>query len=204
MEVKDAINKLLSNDSEIVNLVKGQFGKWEGWVKGKLGELDSWKNNYENAGIGLKKYKGLIGSRGDFLKAVVPLVELTDGNGSRKSAFSYTEGRFSLVRSNGCCIQSPVMIDIKAIKKYNLENMDLYKINLDTDHVKPCKFIYKGKLWGGLHIYDVVQSHYLLFNGWSNCEELVYIPYEDVRGTDNGGQGVINSEVKNSLEILEA
>ena len=39
MEVKDAINRLLNNDSEIVNLVKGQFTKWDNQVKEKLEKL---------------------------------------------------------------------------------------------------------------------------------------------------------------------
>jgi len=202
MSLASAVADLVQEVKRVPRLVTDQIAKWNKQVSDKVQELESFKNNFESAGIGLKKYKGVISSRSDYYKCVLPLVELTDGNGSRKSSFSYTEGRFSLVRTNGCCVQSSCVIDIKAIKKYNSEDMNLYKIALDTAHVKPCKFTYNGKLYGGLDVYFTTQAHYLLFNGWSNCPELKYIPYEDVRG--DKGDGILNEEVKNSLEILEA
>ena len=203
MTLPSAIADLVQEIKRVPSLVTAQIAKWNGQVQAKIAELETFKNNFESAGIGLKKYKGVIGTRSDYMRVVIPLVDLTDGNGSRKSSFSYTEGRFSMVRTNGCCIQSPVIIDIKAIKMYNSESMDLYKINLDSDHAKPCKFLHNGRLFGGLDVYFNVQSHHLLFNGYSNCDELGYIAYEDVRGTDGDGKGVVNAEIKNSLEILE-
>ena len=204
MTLPSAIADLAQEVKRVPSLVTAQIAKWNGHVQEEIAELETFKNNFESAGIGLKKYKGVIGLRPNYHRAVIPLVDLTDGNGSRISAFSYTEGRFSMVRMNGCCIQSSVIIDIKAIKMYSSENMHLQKINLDTEHVKPCKFLYNGRLWGGLEVYFNVQSHHLIFNGFSNCNELGYIAYEDVRGTDGDGKGVVNAEIKNSLEILEA
>lgn len=60
MEVKEAINKLLSNDTEILNLVKGKFREWDNSIKAKIASLNAWKDNFLSAGIGLKKYKGVI------------------------------------------------------------------------------------------------------------------------------------------------
>jgi len=195
--VADAIKKV----NDLMDLVKGQYNKWDGQVKAKIAELESWKTHYLNAGYGLRIYKGYIGSRVDYRKAVIPLVELTDGNGTRKSAFSYTAGKFELIRTNGCCVQSPVVIDIKAIKKYDSEEMDLFANHISSDYVKPCEFLLNGKKYGGLHVYYTVQAHGLFFNGWSNCEELGYIDYVDVRGDD--GAGITNQEINDSLVIIE-
>lgn len=201
MNLATQVAELGNKINGIFDLVKGQFNKWDGQVKAQIKKLEDWKNNNENAGYGLVKYKELIGSRRDYRKAVIPLVDLTDGNGTRKGSFSYTAGKFELVRTNGCCIQSSVIIDIKAIKAYASENMSLTKIHLDDAHVKPCTFLLNGRKYGGLHIYFNVQDHGVLFNGWSNCEALGYYDYIDVRGDD--GDGVTNKEINDSLTILE-
>ena len=133
MSLATEVVKLTTKVNDFMDLVKGQYSKWDGEVKVKIAELKSWKEDYLNAGYGLKKYKNYIGHRPNFYKAVIPLVELDNTN---IGAFSYTSGRFDLIRTNGCCIQSSVLIDIKAIKIYNSEDFDLFVINLDSDHVK--------------------------------------------------------------------
>jgi hypothetical protein len=201
MSLATTVATAIEKVNELMDLVKGQYNKWDGQVKAKISELEDWKSNFENAGYGLKKYKNFIGSRRDYRKAVIPLVELTDGDGTRKSAFSYTAGKFEFIRTNGCCIQSPIVIDIKAIKAYNSENMNLFSLHISSDYVKPCVFLLDGKKYGGLHIYYNVQSHGLFFDGWSNCSKLGYYDYIDVRGDD--GAGVTNQEINDSLVIIE-
>ena len=49
MNITDVINKLLNNDNEIFNLVKGKFGVWESWVKDKLSSMDKWRDSFISA-----------------------------------------------------------------------------------------------------------------------------------------------------------
>jgi len=51
--VADAIKKV----NDLMDLVKGQYNKWDGQVKAKIAELESWKNSLlsQNGGVNLYK-----------------------------------------------------------------------------------------------------------------------------------------------------
>lgn len=56
--VADAIKKV----NELMDLVKGQYNKWDGQVKAKIAELESWKNSLlsHNGGVNLYKNSRFI------------------------------------------------------------------------------------------------------------------------------------------------
>ena len=135
-----------------------------------------------------------LGSRSDYYKAVVPLVNL---NNSSVSRFSYTAGRIDMIRSNGCCYQGGGYMDFEMQKVYNSTNYHWKNIHVNGSYCNPCKFTYQGNLWAGMHIFLSVQAHAIYFSGFSaEALNLGYIAYQDTRDSS-----ILNSEVYNSLVI---
>jgi|SaaInlStandDraft_4_1057021.scaffolds.fasta_scaffold25392_2 hypothetical protein len=141
-----------------------------------------------------------IGSRPDYARAVVPLCELTNASISN---FSYTSGRFDFVRTNGCCSQLPLHVEIKMQKAYNSTSPMWFTMHNNLpDNIKPCTYEYGGIKYGGLEVYYNVQSHHLYFIGFTTLDDIYdsgssYIRYIDVRDGS-----VINTEINDSLVIL--
>lgn len=47
MPLSVAVTNAIAKVDELVTLVKGQFTKWDNQVKGKVAELENWRNNYK-------------------------------------------------------------------------------------------------------------------------------------------------------------
>lgn len=143
--------------------------------------------------LGYFKRKGM-GSRGDYYKAVVPLINVDN---SQIDRFSYTSGRLEMIRFNGCCYKGVILIDFKMQKEYNTENYHWTNIHVTSAGANPCKFTYNGQKWAGMHLYYTVQSYSLYFQGFSTeALDITLTTYQDVR--DNS---IVNSEIYNSLVI---
>lgn len=135
-----------------------------------------------------------IGSRPDYLKAVIPLVNVDN---SQIDRFSYTSGRLEMIRTNGCCYQGVVLIDFKMQKNYNSTGYHWTEIHVSRGSADPCKFTYNGQLWAGIHHWYNVQAHDVYFTGFSTeALDLGYLTYYNVNSST-----VTNSEIYNSLVI---
>lgn len=135
-----------------------------------------------------------IGSRSDYLMAVVPLVNLDNSDPSR---FSYTAGRMEMIRTNGCCYQGDVTIDFIMQKPYNSTSYYWRNIHTNGSYAVPCTFTYQGTKWGGIRIWYNVQEHDIYFSGFSTeALDKGYLTYYN-----SSTSSVTNSEIYNSLVL---
>ena len=154
-------NRKLTND--VQNILDGVNKKTDD----KLAELEEWKATVfkTDSAPQLQRYMGKIGYQPDYRRIVIPLVELTDGKGNRKSAWSYTSGHFEWIRTNGCCSNLGTLY-IKAMKVYDSESMQVNILEgADNTNIKLVTFIFEGKKWGGLEIYINVKLNTLILQG---------------------------------------
>jgi len=153
--------------------------------------------NYNNNRYNLSDY--YIGFRPDYYRAVLPLCKLDN---SDPNNFSYTSGRFDFIRTNGCCSELPMHIEIKMQKKYNSTTPEVFIMHNNLpDKIRPCTFTKNNIKYGGLELFYNVQAHNVYFIGISNLSDYesksVYWKYLDTR--DNS---IVDTEINNSLEIL--
>ena len=141
-----------------------------------------------------------IGGRYDYYRAVLPLCEVDNSNPDK---FSYTSGRFDFIRSNGCCSQLPMHVEIKMQKKYNTASpMWFIMHNNLPSNARPCTFTKNGQLYGGLEVYHDQHESFIYFNGITTLNALYNttdIGWEYLNATNNS---VTDTEIKNSLVIL--
>lgn len=162
----------------------------------RLTTLENNISSYSKNPFSLYQYK--IGWRPDYYRAVVPLCEI-DAAGT----FSYSSGRFDFIRTNGCCSQLPLHIELKMKNANDGTNVYLEVIHNNlTSNIRPCKFTKNGQLYGGLEVFYNVQAHDIYFLGHTTLIDLyetknVYWKYQDVR--DNS---VSDTEIYNSLVII--
>ena len=220
----EVIDLVKGKFSEWDNRVNHKITWADNEVKKEIHNLESWKEsvnlindggvikdlngneivNFINNGIGQKKYfHQKIGFQNDYRKIVIPLVNLTDGTESRAASWSQTSGIFEWKRTNGCCSNQSIVCHIRAMKKYNSEDMELVEIMpLPRDNdgnltvIKPVKFNYNEVLYGGIEVVINVQSKYTEFTGVST-EFLEVLSYWD---TDNDVSLI--DEISDSIEYL--
>ena len=134
-----------------------------------------------------------LGSTGDYIQYVVPLIQLNHAVASTESVFI---GKLVAWRGNG--LYAPPVIYINCQRKYNTTNYELtYRTEGHTTGFTPVTFVYNGNTYLGVRqSVSSAQTYGGFFvDGYTKgtVPTLEKIAYYDNRGT------VLNAEINNSI-----